>query len=236
MAVNPASILDCVKKWNGFEPEYEVFDTELLMNINTVIGSLLQLGVLSDTELVVGDNTVTWASISDRPNVLNLVKTYVAMSVKMMFDPPQTSFGIDAIRKQLDQLEFRINVAAEEENPPTDPFATEDVSMYGTAKTYIAPKVIILEYSETVSPDASAANVFRLTLTGDCLIGSPVNGVTGEHITLELTSAGFNVTWGTGWNFGEPGIPLLSPAKTDVISAYYNGDKAEWFAGVTAGF
>jgi hypothetical protein len=246
MAANPESILDSVKHVIGFESEYTAFDLDITMHINMAFGILRQLGVGSDTGFIISDSTTLWSQYLTNLSLLSMVKTYIFMVVKMAFDPPATSFGIEAVREQIKELAFRINVAAEEAVPPSDPFAVEailelvpeDEVLFegGVMPTYFAPKVITLDPAPVVTPDASQGNVFYLTMASDCIINAPINGVDGEHITLGITSAGFHVTWGTGWNFGDGGLPSLSAAKTDIVSGYYRESSTEWFAGYTPGF
>jgi hypothetical protein len=248
MAANPESILDSVKKVLGFEPEYTAFDIDVLMFINSTFGTLQQLGVGSDTGFFISDNTTLWAQYVSNLSYQGMVKVYMFMAVRLAFDPPATSFGIGSIERQLELLAWRINVAAEADNPPTDPFAVEEIldasgdevtTTYfegGVMPQYFAPKVKVLDYAATVTPDAKSGNVFYLTLTGPCTLNAPVNGVDGEHITLGITSAGFPVTWGNGWNFGDAGLPTLTNGKTDIVSAVYRESQTRWLAGFTPGF
>lgn len=239
MPANPNSILDTVKKAVGLDPELEAFDLEITMFINSAFGYLRQLGVGSDTGFIISDNTTLWSQYVTSLKILSMVKQYISMFVKLAFDPPATSFGIDAVKGMIEQLGWRINIVAEEENPPSDPFGSVGstvITQGGVMTTFFAPKVIILQFASTVTPDASTGNVFYLELTADCTINSPSEGTDGQHITLEVTSNGFNVTWGSGWNFGDQGTPTLSADKTDVISAYYRTDVADWRTGFTPGF
>lgn len=248
MAANPESILDSVKKVVGFEPEYTAFDLDILMFINATFGTLQQLGVGSDTGFFISDNTTLWSQYVSDLGYLAMVKTYVCMAVRLAFDPPLTSFGIGAIERQLELLAWRINAAAEAVHPPTDPFAVEEILEAagdevtttffegGIMPQYFAPKVVNLTFASTVTPDAKNGNVFYLTLTGNCTLNAPVNGVDGEHVTLGITSAGFSVTWGNGWNFGDAGLPTLTTGKTDIVSAVYRESQTRWLAGFTPGF
>jgi hypothetical protein len=239
MPANPNSILDTVKKALGFDPEFEAFDLDITLFTNAAFGYLRQLGVGSDTGFIISDNTTLWSQYITSLEYLNMVKTYIIMFVKLAFDPPATSFGIDAVKGQIDQLGWRINIVAEELNPPSDPFDSDTSSIVtqgGVMTTFFAPKVIRLTFASTVTPDASEGNVFYLELTADCTINSPGAGSDGEHITLEVTSNGFDVTWGNGWNFGNAGTPVLSADKTDIVSAYYRTDVTDWRAGFTPGF
>lgn len=248
MAANPDSILDSVKKVVGFDPEYTAFDLDILIYINSTFGTLQQLGVGSDTGFFISDNTTLWSQYISNLSYLNMVKTYIIMAVKLAFDPPQTSFGIGAIERQLELLAWRINVAVEADRPPTDPFAVEEIIEAsggevtatffegGIMPQFFAPKVVRLTFDSVVTPDAKDGNVFYLTLTGDCTLNAPVNGVDGEHVTVGITSAGFSVTWGNGWNFGDAGLPGLTAGKTDIVSAVYRESQTRWLAGFTPGF
>ena len=42
-----------------------------------------------------------------------MIKPYVSTKVKTMFDPPTSSFVLDAMQKQIAEYEWRLNVAVE---------------------------------------------------------------------------------------------------------------------------
>lgn len=235
---NPDSILDSVKKVIGFDSDYTAFDLDLTLFINAAFGSLQMMGVGGDTGFIISDNTTLWSQYVSNLLYLGMIKQYVCMVVRLAFDPPPTSFGLQAIQEQINQLAWRINIVAEQINPPTDPFAPADAGPgSGTTTTYFKVVAITIPFASTVAPDAGEANTFYLELTGDCTINAPVNGSDGEHISLMLTSNGHTVTWGSGWNFGQAGTPTLSiPGKVDIISAVYRQTAADWYAGFTAGF
>lgn len=236
MTANPNSILDSVKKVLGFEPEYTAFDLDIILHINGAFGSLQQLGVGSETGFVIEDNTTLWSQYISQLLYLGMVKQYIFMTVRLAFDPPGTSFAIDAFDKQIQQLAWRINVAVESLNPPSDPIEETGSGDLGSQTVFVV-KVVDLVFADVVTPDASDGNTFYLTLTDDCTINAPVNGIDGNHITLELTSNGHTVTWGSGWNFGDPGIPDLSGGgATDIISSIYRESAASWYSGFTPGF
>jgi hypothetical protein len=235
MSVNPDSILDTVKKALGMESEYDSFDPELVMHINSAFGSLQGIGVGSDTGFVIASRTTMWSQYISNLLFLGMVQQYIFLSVKLAFDPPGTSFGIDAIQKQIDRLEFRINDAIE--NSPVALFSPDGTFEGGIMLSFFAPKVVTLTFTSLITPDATLGNMYYLTMTGDCTINPPVSGSNGQHITLEITSNGNAVTWGEGWNFGAAGTPdLSSDGTTDIVSAYFSEPSADWRAGFTAGF
>lgn len=226
---NPDSILDSVKKVLGFSPDYTAFDLDITMFINASFGPLQQLGIGSASGFVIQDNTTLWSQYVANLSYLGMVKSFIFMMVKLAFDPPQTSFGIDAIKDQLKELAWRINVAIETATPPPDPFMAEIDDIF-------VPIVVQLVFQSLVTPDALEGTMFYLTMTSDCIINAPVNGADGQHITLELQSNGHSVTWGNGWNWGDAGTPTLSSDRTDVVSAYFNESANAWRAGFTPGF
>lgn len=122
------SILDNIKKILGLDPSYTAFDSDVTMHINTVFSVLNGLGIGPDSGFSIGDNTVTWdayGAVGGDRN-MNLVKSYIYLRVKMLFDPPTTSFVIEAMNKQIAEFEWRISVAREDvswkdPNPPPQP-------------------------------------------------------------------------------------------------------------------
>lgn len=125
---NPASVLDTVKKVIGFTPDYTAFDLDLIMFINSAFGSLQQLGVGPKTGFAIIDNTLLWSDYTTEILLSGMVKSVVCMKARLAFDPPATSFAIEAIEDQIKQLEWRLNIAAEEITPPSDPFNPTDGS------------------------------------------------------------------------------------------------------------
>jgi len=112
--VAAGSILDDTKKLLGLDSSYTAFDTDVIVHINTVLSIISQLGLGSDGGMSIVDNTVTWTNLFGSDPTLNYIKSYVFMRVKMMFDPPQTSFAIEAYNNQIKELEWRINVNRED--------------------------------------------------------------------------------------------------------------------------
>lgn len=108
------SILDTTKKVLGLDSEYTAFDQDIMLHINSVLPTLYQLGIGPDDGFMIEDKTPTWTDYLGTDKNLNSVKSYVYLKVKLLFDPPQTSFAIAAMEKQIEELEWRINVHREE--------------------------------------------------------------------------------------------------------------------------
>ena len=108
------SILDTVKKSLGLDSAYDAFDPDILLHINGVFFTLNQLGVGPIDGFSIDDNSITWDDyLGSTDKNLSVVKQYVFLREKLLVDPPTTSFAIDAIKKQIDELEWRLNVYVE---------------------------------------------------------------------------------------------------------------------------
>lgn len=103
-----ASILISVKKSLGVDDGYNAFDADILMFINSVLSTLNQIGVGPENGFRIEDEAATWDELLDGDNRLNNVQTYVHLKVRLLFDPPPTSFAIAAIQEQARELEVRI--------------------------------------------------------------------------------------------------------------------------------
>ena len=107
------SILDSVKKALGLAPDYEAFDADVIMHINSAFSTLTQLGVGPVGGFAIDDATRTWVNfLGDKPEA-SFVKTYVYLKVRLAFDPPTTGFVITSLEKQITELEWRINIMYE---------------------------------------------------------------------------------------------------------------------------
>lgn len=113
MAVFDESILTSVKKVLGIPEYYEHFDQDILLHLNSVMSILHQLGVGPENGFVVEDDSTTWSDLFDGDidtNKMMYVKSYVCLRVHLLFDPPASSGAIDAMERQMRELEWRITV------------------------------------------------------------------------------------------------------------------------------
>lgn len=110
------SILTSIKKLLGIGEEDDTFDTDVIMHINSILSILQQLGVGPRTGYMITGYDDTWSDFMDRTedDRFNMIKTYVYLRVRLLFDPPTNSFTIDAIKKQYEEIEWRITVAGDE--------------------------------------------------------------------------------------------------------------------------
>ena len=105
------SILNDVKKQIGIAEANTDFDKDLIININTVLFTLWQMGIIKD-DFSIEDNTATWESILLNPEqiAIQAMKTWVALKTKMIFDPPTSSVLQQAINANIDELTWRIYI------------------------------------------------------------------------------------------------------------------------------
>lgn len=104
------SILVSTKKALDIPENYGVFDQNIIMHINGVFSTLTQLGLGPDDGFAISDETSTWSNFLAGNAKFNFVKTYMYLRVRMLFDPPGTSFLGDSIKEQIKELEYRISV------------------------------------------------------------------------------------------------------------------------------
>lgn len=138
------SILESVKKVLGIPLDYEAFDFMVMTHTNATLAKLTDFGVGPPEGLIITDSIPTWNDLALTPKQTGLVPTYVYLCVRMLFDPPATSFLIDAANKQIAEYEWRLTQSAEELIPlpvpmpvrPKTPNYDGDVE-YVAVPTYI---------------------------------------------------------------------------------------------------
>lgn len=109
------SILTTTKKLLGLEESYTVFDTDILLFINSVLATLNQIGVGPENGYQIEDASATWDDFLGGDPRLNNVQTYVYLKVRLLFDPPATSFAIEAMERNTTELGVRIYTMREVE-------------------------------------------------------------------------------------------------------------------------
>jgi hypothetical protein len=114
------SILEGTKKILGISADYTVFDLDILTHINSVFSTLHQLGIGPVDGFFIADDSDLWTDFLDGDVLLNSVKTYMYLKVRLLFDPPSTSYLIESLNRQAQELEWRLNVKREDEEW-TDP-------------------------------------------------------------------------------------------------------------------
>lgn len=107
------SILTSVKKMLGITEQYEHFDVDLIMHINSVFLVLNQLGVGPEEGFIIEDETAEWTDFIEDSAQLQAVKSYMYLKAKLLFDPPLSSAVIEATNRQIAEFEWRLRLAAD---------------------------------------------------------------------------------------------------------------------------
>lgn len=107
------SILTSIKKLLGIAEDYDHFDADIIMHINSVFMILNQLGVGPQEGFRISDETSIWSDFTSDDKKLELVKSFMHLKVKLLFDPPSSSAVIDSMNRTLSEFEWRLNMQAD---------------------------------------------------------------------------------------------------------------------------
>lgn len=109
------SILTSIKKLLGIGEEDEAFDPDIIMHINTVFALLKRMGVGPSKGFSIQDAEAVWNDfMSEDPNaILEAAKTYIYLKVKLIFDLPNSSAMLEAIKENIKELEWSLNFEAD---------------------------------------------------------------------------------------------------------------------------
>ena len=111
------SILLSIRRLVGSGENNDDFDGDLIIHINTVLSILNQLGVGPDNGFSIEDATATWTDfLGDDSAYINMVRSYMAAKVRILFDPPVSSAVLSSLERTCTEFEWRSNVAAENKN------------------------------------------------------------------------------------------------------------------------
>ena len=109
-----SSILISIKKLLGIEPSYTQFDPDIVLYINTVLSTIYQLG-LGTQGYSITDDTDLWSDFLGDFTDLEMVKSYVLIKVRLLFDPPTNSTLLQAFERMANELEWRLTLQVEGE-------------------------------------------------------------------------------------------------------------------------
>lgn len=109
------SVLTSIKKMLGIDEAYECFDPDIIMNINMALNVLSQLGVKFKQKHSIEDDTTTWDDLIVDIEKIQMVKTYVYLKTRLVFDPPASATTANSYQSQISELEWRINVQVDPE-------------------------------------------------------------------------------------------------------------------------
>lgn len=115
MAEEYPGILDSVKKWIGPSVDYDYFDSDILMHINTFFAVLAQCGIGPADGFTVTETSKWEDFYPEGGNVLAMAKEYVQLRTRLVFDPPSSSFVIDLLKKNAEEMEWRMYIQTDSE-------------------------------------------------------------------------------------------------------------------------
>lgn len=102
------SVLTSIKKLLGIPSEYTQFDVDIIMHINSTFMILNQLGVGPDKPARIEDQLNTWHEIFGDIENIEAVKSYIYLKVRLLFDPPTSSFVLESMNRQINEFEWRL--------------------------------------------------------------------------------------------------------------------------------
>lgn len=126
------SILTSTKQILGLADDYTVFDVDVITHINAALSVVNQLGVGPENGFFISDKDAKWIDIDLPPNQLSLLRTYIFLKTRFTFDPPTTSFLIDAMSNQIKEYEWRLNIFRETDLVSSDSLENYDSIDGGT--------------------------------------------------------------------------------------------------------
>lgn len=107
------SILTSIKKLLGIQEDYTHFDTDIIMHINSIFLTLSQIGVGPSEGFSIEDKTDEWTDFISEGMLLNTIKSYMYLKVKLIFDPPLSSAAMESMKNMINEYEWRIHVAVD---------------------------------------------------------------------------------------------------------------------------
>lgn len=127
MGTYDESILTETKNSLGVAEDVTIFDVAIRMHINSAISTLTQLGIGPEGGFEILDADATWTDFINTDLRLSQIKSYVFLRVKMLFDPPPNSWVSVAMKDQIEQMEWRLNMVREGDIPAeVTPLPEED--------------------------------------------------------------------------------------------------------------
>lgn len=109
------SILSDIKKLLGLPNDYMVFDSDIVINANSCVYTLMQIGVPIKDNFSIDGYEQKWSDMTDA-GCIDIIKTYMYLKVKEIFDPPSSGIVTEAYRRTISELEWRISCSVDPAN------------------------------------------------------------------------------------------------------------------------
>lgn len=119
------SILKSTKQILGLADDYTPFDLTIITHINSALSDAQDLGV-GPLGFSIEDDAAVWADLELPKEIETKLRSYIYLKTRMLFDPPTTSFLLDASRKQIEEFEGRMSIARENIAFPIIPEPVEE--------------------------------------------------------------------------------------------------------------
>lgn len=109
------SVLLSTKKAIGYEPDYDVYDSDIMLHINSLLSKLIQVGYDFKPNYRVTSKEKLWSDILVGSPVDDMIKDYIYIKTKLVFDPPQNATVLTALKEEASELEWRVFFNSETE-------------------------------------------------------------------------------------------------------------------------
>lgn len=109
------SILTSIKKLLGISAEYEHFDQDIIIHINSVFMILTQLGVGPEEGFSISDEDAVWSDFVQGNSLIEAVKSYMYLKVRLLFDPPASSTVMESMNRMINEFEWRLYITVDDE-------------------------------------------------------------------------------------------------------------------------
>lgn len=108
------SILISIKKRLGIPEDYEAYDEDIIMDINSVLDIVTGQYGIGKKGFHIEDEDSEWEDLLEGREDVEFVKTFIYLKVRMMFDTPTSGPLIGAHEKLLSELEWRLSIMSED--------------------------------------------------------------------------------------------------------------------------
>lgn len=102
------SILKTIKQLVGCPDDFEQFDLDLTIHINSAFATLTHLGVGPKEGYRITGVDNAWSEFEENTQKLSLIKDYVYIKTRLLFDPPTSGSLMDSLKEQLKEMEWRL--------------------------------------------------------------------------------------------------------------------------------
>ena len=104
------TILGSVKKICNVAEDDTSFDADLILYINSALMTIMQEWHGMDHAFRVEDGTETWDELLGDTTDFEGVKELIGLKTRIMFDPPTNSSVLEAMKSQIENLEWRLYI------------------------------------------------------------------------------------------------------------------------------